>query len=115
MGGPLIQQIQNQFDDTPGGGAWDRGGAFTPGESTYEGNEMTDGDGEGVEEASSAFLKQFDQTEGGGFADKTADAAKNLGPDWLDEVTLIGIPIVLVLAVLFLLRPYIGLLDGVSG
>lgn len=115
MGGPLLEQIRNQFDDTPGGGAWDRGGAFTPGAGTYEANEMTDGDGEGVEEASTPFLRQFDQTEGGGFADSAVEAAKNAGPGWLDEVTLVALPILVLLVLAVVLRPYAGLVDGVTG
>lgn len=114
MGGPLLEQIGNQFDDTPGGGAWDKNGAFVPGPANDELAELTDGDDEGVEEGSTAFVRQFDDTEGGGAADEAVDTARNLGPWWLDEATKIGIPILVGLVALFLLRPYVGLIEGVS-
>lgn len=109
---------ENQFDDEPGGGLFD------PGEGTYELDEATQGDvGPDNPFDGTVIDNQFDDDPGGGFTDgdtyreaasEARDIAFNIGPDWLDEAALIVLPLILVGAVLWLARPLLTVLAGVS-
>lgn len=118
--GDLRQSVENQFDNTPGGGIFD------PSESTRELAEATEGDvGPDNQFDNTAVDNQFDDEPGGGFADTATDAAAdtasnvrdvafNIGPDWLDEVAIVGVVVVALGALLWLARPLLGIAEGVS-
>lgn len=57
---------------------------------------------------------QFEQDVSDTTAD-AADAARNLGPNWLDELVAVAIPAVVVVAVLFLARPLLTILANTTG
>lgn len=53
-----------------------------------------------------------------GAADAVADVvdeARNLGPDWLDEVTVVAVVLAIVAGLLWLARPLLTALAGVTG
>lgn len=109
MAGGLVDSVTRQFDDEPGGGFADEvGSLLDPGDRASEGTEEFVGT---AFESTSPFLwftntdesvgRQFDETEGGGFADDAADAAGDAAdaatPAWLSwvlnnqEVVVVGL------------------------
>jgi hypothetical protein len=71
----------------------------------------------GLEEGSDPITRQFDETPGGGFADPDTirettsdaiDAARNLGPDYLDELAIGGGALVILVAILWFARPFVA-------
>lgn len=61
-----------------------------------------------------SFPRQFDREPGGGFADETVRQARNIGPDWLDEVVSGGLILLLIIGLLILLRPFASAAGAVA-
>lgn len=110
--GPIVEQVRKQFDDTEGGGIFD------PPESQYQLNAALSGNADESNPYSDTLAgdigRQFDDKPGGGVADQAADRALNLGPDWLDEAVIIGLVTVVIGVLLFLARPLLTIIAGVT-
>lgn len=64
-------------------------------------------------ESGTSFRAWASESFGGG--NPYVDAARNLGPDWLDEVTAIAIPVVVLAVLAYLLRPFATIFAEVVG
>jgi len=62
---------------------------------------------------SRSFRQQFDDVPGGGIIDDVVEDARNIGPDWLDEVTGLLVTLVVLVAGLWLIRPVLEIVAGV--
>ncbi|WP_251329576.1 hypothetical protein [Haloplanus pelagicus] len=118
----LDRAIYRQFDDVPGGGFSDVGtylpGQQSPGESVDVPEDPSWSDPALDDDAASDFFgpigRQFDDEPGGGFADVIIDRSTSIGPAWLDEATILLVVVIVIGAGLWLLRPVLEIVAGVT-
>jgi len=84
-------------------------------QSGETGGSVVDPDGSVPTADDSAGTGAYDPTTTGtnDFGD-VLDAARNLGPDWLDEVTVVAVVLLVIGALLWLARPILSIIAGVA-
>jgi hypothetical protein len=108
LAGSTDEAVGRQFDDEPGGGLIDGYQSYAA--EVYD--PVTDG----------AVSRQFDDEPGGGLVDgaqetatDAADAAVDIGPDWLGPAVIAVLGVVLIGALLFLSRPLLTIISEAVG
>lgn len=121
MPGGIMRSIYRQFDDVEGGGFADSD-TYLPGSSPGGSTDVPDDPSWSDPAVSDSWPgqffgpidRQFDDTQGGGFLDVTVDRATNVGPSWLDEVTILVVVMIVLGVALWLIRPLLEIVAGVT-
>lgn len=138
LAGSTDEAFARQFDDEEGGGIIE---GISPEQATdinpfdesivdevFGGTTSAERDGDPhagqtglVEDTLDSIPRQFDDTAGGGFADElleqagdAVDEARNVGPEWLDELSVLVVVLLVVGAALWLVRPLLELGTAVA-